>query len=90
MSASLSQLTKREAEIYRLMQTHRSLRQIARDLHIDYSTAKTHARHITHKMTRPSIELKKRASAIQIEIGFMEWTCFSANLRGGIKESVPF
>lgn len=59
VSANLSQLTKREAEIYRLMQSHRSLRQIARDLHIDYSTAKTHARHITHKMTHPATELEK-------------------------------
>ena len=43
------QLTRREQEIYALIQT-RSQRQIARELHLDYSTVKTHVRHITQKM----------------------------------------
>lgn len=45
-------LTPREQEIYDLMQTARSQRQIAQQLHLDYSTVKTHVRHIKQKLSQ--------------------------------------
>jgi len=43
-------LTAREQEIHTLIQSGISLRQIARQLHVSYSTAKTHARNIAKKL----------------------------------------
>lgn len=44
-------LTPREREVYSLISTGRSLRQISRELHVSYSTIKTHARHISEKLS---------------------------------------
>lgn len=46
-----SMLTPREREVFERIQSGASLRQISRELQVSYSTVKTHARHISEKLS---------------------------------------